>query len=115
MPSLLRQLASLRGPLAVIAAISFVSSLGIGVMLPLMPLYAISLGATPVQLGLMTSAFAVANTASQLLSGLFLDRYGSLPFIRAGTATYAFANGLIATAGNALVLIGYRALAGFGA
>lgn len=105
----------MRGPIALIAAVSFVSSLGIGVMLPLMPLYALSLGASPLQLGLMTSVFALANTAGQMLSGLRMDRSGSLPFIRGGTGLYAAANALIATAQDAASLIAYRGIAGLGA
>lgn len=115
MTSVLQRLRLLRGPLAILAAISFVSSLGIGVMLPVIPLYAIALGATPFQVGLMTSGFAIANTATQLLSGLAMDRYGTLPFLRYGTGLYAVANGLAATATSALSLIAYRALAGLGA
>lgn len=115
MRSLADRLAVLRGPLAIVAAVSFISSLGIGVMLPLIPLYAISLGATPVLLGLMTSVFSLTNTAGQLLAGVYMDRTGSLPFIRVGTALYAGANALIATAQDAVSLIAYRGLAGLGA
>src|SRR3989338_10243747 len=115
MRTLADRLAALRGPLAVVAAVSFVSSLGIGVMLPLMPLYAISLGASPVQLGLMTSAFSLMNTGGQLLAGVYMDRYGSLPFIRVGTAMYAVGNALIATAPDAVSLIAYPRFAGLGA
>lgn len=115
MRSLASALGPIRGPLAVVAAISFVSSLGIGVMLPLMPLYALSLGASPMELGLMTSVFALANTAGQLVAGLRMDQVGSLPFVRAGTALYAVSNALIATAQDALALIAYRGMAGLGA
>lgn len=115
MRSLATRLAAVRGPLAIVAAISFISSLGIGVMLPLMPLYAISLGASPLQLGLMTAAFSLTNTAGQLLAGVYMDRTGSLPFLRFGTAVYAAGNALIATAQDALALIAYRGFAGLGA
>lgn len=115
MRSLVSALGLMRGPLAVVAAISFVSSLGIGVMLPLMPLYALSLGASPMELGLLTSAFALANTAGQIVAGMRMDRMGSLPFVRAGTALYAVSNALIATAQDSLALIAYRAMAGLGA
>jgi MFS family permease len=101
--------------LAVLVTISFVSSLGISIMLPLLPLYGLSLGATPLQLGLVTSAFAVAQSAGQFGIGFFIDRYGSRRFILAGTGVYAVANGLIATAPTALALVAYRALAGLGA
>jgi DHA1 family multidrug resistance protein-like MFS transporter len=98
----------------VLAVISFVSSLGISIMLPLLPLYALSLGATPLQLGLMTSGFAVANGVAQFASGFLMDRYGARRFIVAGIGTYAVANALIATAPTAIALIGYRFIAGLG-
>ncbi|HEY6201942.1 MAG TPA: MFS transporter [Candidatus Limnocylindria bacterium] len=100
--------------LAVLATISFVSSLGISIMLPLLPLYALSLGASPLQLGLMTSGFAVANGLAQFASGFLMDRYGARRFIVAGIGTYAAANVLIATAPTAIALIGYRFVAGLG-
>ncbi len=97
-----------------LATISFVSSLGISIMLPLLPLYALSLGASPLQLGLMTSGFAVANGVAQFASGFLMDRYGARRFVVAGIGTYAAANLLIATAPTAVALIGYRVVAGFG-
>jgi MFS family permease len=100
--------------LAVLATISFVSSLGISIMLPLLPLYALSLGATPLQLGLMTSGFAIANGVAQFASGFLMDRYGARRFVVVGIGTYAAANLLIATAPTAIALIGYRVVAGFG-
>ena len=100
--------------LAVLATISFVSSLGISIMLPLLPLYALSLGASPLQLGLMTSGFAIANGVAQFASGFLMDRYGARRFIVAGIGTYAVANALIATAPTAIALIGYRVVAGLG-
>lgn len=100
--------------LAVLATISFVSSLGISIMLPLLPLYALSLGASPLQLGLMTSGFAIANGIAQFVSGFLMDRYGARRFIVAGIGSYAAANVLIATAPTAIALIGYRVVAGFG-
>ncbi|MBI2324331.1 MAG: MFS transporter [Chloroflexi bacterium] len=103
------------GPaLIVLATISFASQLGIAIMLPLLPLYGLSLGASPTQLGLMTSAFAVANAAAQFGSGFLMDRFGSRRFVLVGTGVYAGANALIATAPTALALIGYRGLAGLG-
>lgn len=112
----MRSRVRLLGPaLPILALIQFVSQLGIAIMLPLLPLYGLSLGATPVQLGLMTSAFALTNAAGQLGSGLLTDRYGARPFIRAGTATYAAANLLIATAQSSLALIAFRGIAGLGA
>jgi DHA1 family multidrug resistance protein-like MFS transporter len=53
--------------LALLAAIAFITQIGVAVMLPLLPLYATQLGATPRVLGLLTSSFAAgANAAANL-------------------------------------------------
>src|SRR5687767_7712942 len=111
---MLKRLRASGTALAVLATISFVSSLGISIMLPLLPLYALSLGASPLQLGLMTSGFAIANAIAQFASGFAMDRFGARRFIVAGIGTYALANVLIATAPTAIALIGYRFVAGLG-
>jgi DHA1 family tetracycline resistance protein-like MFS transporter len=111
----LSRVRSLGPALPVLAVIQFVSQLGIAIMLPLLPLYGLALGATPLQLGLMTSGFAVANAVGQFGSGFLMDRYGARGFILAGTAVYACANALIATAQSSLALIGFRGVAGLGA
>ena len=111
----LAALRTLPAPLAILAGMTFISSLGISMMLPLLPLYGLALGATPVQLGLMTSAFAIANAVSQFGTGFLNDRFGPRRFIAAGIATYSAANALIAAAPSASALIAFRAIAGFGA
>src|SRR5438105_2581286 len=83
-------------------------------MLPLLPLYGLALRATPLQLGLMTSAFSITNAFAQFGSGFALDRYGPRRFLSAGTALYAAANALIASAQSATALIAFRGVAGIG-
>lgn len=115
MPNPLASLRDLRGPLGVLASMLFVSQLGIGVMLPIIPLYAISLGASPRELGLLTTAFSLANVVAQLGTGFVLDRIDPRLPVRAGIATYSGANFLISTAASVPSLLAYRALAGLGA
>ncbi len=112
---ILREVLSLDAPVLLLASMAFVTQLGVAIMLPLIPLYALSLGAVPRQLGLLTSAFAITTAIGQFGAGLLSDRLGARVFIRTGIATYAGANVLIATAANAVMLIAYRALAGLGA
>jgi MFS transporter, DHA1 family, multidrug resistance protein len=100
--------------LALLAFIAFIAQVGIAVMLPLLPLFATELGATPFVLGLLTSVFAVTNGIGQLGVGLLSDRYGSRRFIAGGLALYASMNALIATAASAVWLVAWRALSGFG-
>ena len=103
------------GPaLGVLAVIAFVAQVGIAVMLPLLPLFATELGATPFVLGLLTSIFAVTNGIGQFGAGMLADRYGARRFISGGAALYASMNALIATAATALWLVAWRALSGFG-
>jgi predicted MFS family arabinose efflux permease len=101
-------------PIAVLALIAFVSQVGVSVMLPLLPLYAQDLGATPDQLGLMVSSFAVTQTIGQLGSGAMLGVISARRQMPLGQGAYAAANVLIATANAAVPLIVFRALAGLG-
>jgi DHA1 family tetracycline resistance protein-like MFS transporter len=101
-------------PIAVLALIAFVSQVGVGVMLPLLPLYAIHLGATPPQLSLMVSMFALTNAVGQLGSGFLIGRLSPRRQIPVGQAAYAAANLAIAAASDALGVISFRAVSGFG-
>jgi MFS family permease len=103
------------GPaVGLLALIAFIAQVGIAVMLPLLPLFATELGAEPLVLGLLTSAFAVTNGLGQFGAGLLADRYGARRFISGGMALYAGMNALIATAATAIWLVAWRALSGFG-
>jgi len=101
-------------PIAILAAIAFISQVGVSIMLPLLPLFALQLGATPRELGLMVSIFAVTNTVGQLGSGAMIARVSPRRQLPLGQAAYAAANLLIATARAAAPLIAFRSLAGFG-
>ena len=100
--------------LALLAFIAFIAQIGIAVMLPLLPLFATDLGASPFVLGLLTSAFAVTNGIGQFGVGVLSDRFGSRRFIAGGLALYASMNALIATAATAAWLVAWRTLSGFG-
>jgi len=103
------------GPaLWLLAAIGFISQVGISVMLPLLPLYATELGAPPFVLGLLTGAFAVSNGIGQLGSGFLAERFGPRRIMSAGLGFYGAMNALIATAASAPWLLVWRTAAGFG-
>ncbi|MBI2763621.1 MAG: MFS transporter [Chloroflexi bacterium] len=101
-------------PILTLAAISFISQVGVSIMLPLLPIFAIQLGASPRELGLMVSIFAVTQTLGQLGSGFISSRISPRRQLPLGQASYAAANFLIATARSAVPLIAFRSLAGFG-
>lgn len=98
----------------VLAGIGFVAQVGIAVMLPLLPLFATQLGASPFVLGLLTSAFAITNGIGQLGTGFLAERWGSRRLMTGGVAAYATMNALIASAATAGWLLLWRSLAGFG-
>jgi MFS family permease len=110
----LRAAALLGRALALLVVMAFVSNLGVGLMGPLIPLFGTSVGATPAQLGLVTSAFALTNTVGAIGAGLLVKRFGSRAFIQSGIATYAGANVLIAAARGVGSLLFGRGLAGLG-
>ena len=107
-------MASIGPALWLLAAIGFISQVGISVMLPLLPLYATELGAPPFVLGLLTGAFAVTNAVGQLGAGFLTERWSARRMMGAGLGFYAAMNALIATAASAPWLLGWRTLAGFG-
>ena len=101
--------------IALLGAMAFITQVGVSIMLPLLPLYATSLGATPTVLGLLTSSFAVLIAVGQLAGGYLVERVAPRRLVSFGIVTYATANVLISTAGAALPLIAFRSLAGLGA
>src|SRR5438034_2597858 len=101
-------------PLALLAGMAFITQVGVAVMLPLLPLYATQLGASPTVLGLMTAIFGVTNAVGQLAGGFLAERFPARRLVPGGIGVYATANVLIATATAAVPLIVFRALAGLG-
>jgi MFS family permease len=100
--------------IALLGAMAFSTQVGVSIMLPLLPLYATSLGATPTVLGLLTSSFAILIAVGQLAGGYLVERVAPRRLVSLGIGTYAAANVLISTAGAALPLIAFRSLAGLG-
>ena len=68
----------------VLFASVFAVMLGLGIVAPLMPLYAESLGATGLWLGLIFSGFSLTRAVFTPVMGRFSDRLGRKPFITAG-------------------------------
>ncbi len=68
----------------------FSSMLGVGIVSPLLPIYAKTLGATGIQLGIVFAGFSIARTISMPIIGKASDRYGRKLFICIGLLIYAF-------------------------
>lgn len=82
----------------VLMATVFADMVGFFIVLPLLPFYATRHGADAFVVGLMVSAFAVAQLASSPFWGRFSDRYGRRPMILGGLLVSAISYLLFALA-----------------
>jgi MFS family permease len=100
--------------LGLVAGISFAAQLILGTMLPVLPVFAQGIGATPTILALMVSVSAVAAALGQVVGGLVADRVGARRLLPAGLLAYGI--GSLATAGMtaALPVVALRSLTGLG-
>jgi len=67
----------------------FIALIGIGIIAPVMPLYATQLGATGLSLGLIVAGFSLSRGIVQPLVGGLSDHYGKKRFLVSGLAVYA--------------------------
>jgi DHA1 family tetracycline resistance protein-like MFS transporter len=91
--------------LATIFIIVFVDLLGFSLILPLLPYYAETYGATPAVIGLLVASYAAAQLVGAPLLGRLSDRYGRRPVLLisvAGTFIGFMLLGLAEPLGNQL-------------
>lgn len=67
----------------------FIALLGVGIIFPIVPIYAMDLGATGITLGLMIAAFSISQGILQPVVGNLSDRRGRKRFLVAGLLVYA--------------------------
>jgi len=73
----------------ILALSTFSAMLGIGIIAPLLPLYAENLGATGIWLGVIFAGFSVSRAIFMPIIGRLSDRNGRKLFICIGLLTYA--------------------------
>jgi len=96
-----------------ILAISiFACMLGSGIVVPLLPLYAESLGASGLWLGLVFAAFPVARTLITPVIGRLSDRKGRKQFITTGLFAYGIISFIFIWTNTVLQLVVLRFLHG---
>lgn len=102
------------GRLLVLFVTAFVDMVGLAMIVPLLPYYATEFGASASMVGLLISAFAVAQLAVAPAWGRMSDRWGRRPAILFGLLITAAAYVVFAFAGSVLVLLVSRVVQGVG-
>jgi len=73
----------------ILALSIFSSMLGVGIIAPLLPLYAENLGATGVWLGIIFAGFSISRAIFMPIIGRLSDRYGRKSFLVTGLLVYS--------------------------
>ncbi len=75
--------------LAALLMAMFISLLGLGIIVPLLPIYAEDLGASGIAIGLMIAGFSISRGILQPFMGGLSDRHGRKRFMLVGLFLYA--------------------------
>jgi MFS family permease len=100
--------------LIVLFVIAFVDTVGAALVVPILPFYATRYGASAFLVGLLVSAFSVAQLVSAPTWGRFSDRHGRRPVILLGLVISALAYVVFAFAGSWQLLLLSRLVQGVG-
>lgn len=92
----------------------FIALLGIGIIIPVMPVFATELGANGLALGMIIAAFSVSRGLLQPVVGNLSDRMGRKGFLVTGLFIYGVVGLLIPQAGSIINLLLIRAFQGVG-
>jgi len=96
----------------ILALSMFSSMLGVGIVVPLLPIYADNLGATGIWLGIIFAAYHVSNTIFTPIAGRLSDHRGRKLFLVIGLLSYSIISLGYVWAGNVPQLSLVRLLQG---
>ena len=102
------------GKLIVLMITAFVDMVGFAMVLPLIPFYAKNMGATGFDVGVLISAFSVAQLVSAPAWGRISDRFGRRPAVVGGLLVSAAAYVVFGLAGTLSILLASRLVQGVG-
>jgi multidrug resistance protein len=102
------------GKLAVLMITAFVDMVGLLMIVPLLPFYAKSFGASGFTVGLLFSSFAIAQLISAPMWGRFSDKYGRRPALLVGLAASAISYVVFAYSNSLWLLFVSRLVQGAG-
>lgn len=104
----------MRREIQVLLLAVFVAMLGLGIVSPLIPIYAEDLGATYTQIGLLSSAWSISRFVFSAPAGRTSDTIGKKKVIMAGLFTYSAVSLGYSIAWNFTSLITFRLVHGLG-
>jgi len=96
----------------ILALCIFSSMLGIGILAPILPIYAESLGASGVWLGVIFSGYAISRTFVMPFIGRLSDRRGRKPILAVGLVAFALTSFAYVLADSVISLFIIRLLQG---
>src|SRR5256885_5446733 len=100
--------------MAVLMAVAFVDMIGLMLVLPLLPLYALHLHASATTIGFLTAWFPVAQLVASPVWGRVSDRYGRRPALLVGLTASTLAYVVFGLAGSLWLLFVSRFVQGLG-
>lgn len=100
--------------LAILFLTVFIDLLGFGLVIPILPTYAVQLGASAFQVGMIMAVYALMNFVFSPFWGTLSDRLGRRPVIAGTVLITAMAFLLLANAHSLFLLFAARMLAGVG-
>lgn len=92
----------------------FIAVLGVGIVIPILPIYATEFGATGLEVGIVFSILSLSRLLGVIFIGGIADKYGKKKFIISGLSIYLVSSILYVYANSLLDLIGIRVLQGIG-
>ena len=99
----------------ILSTVSAFLSTGLGMIVPLIPVYGDRLGASHFQLGLLVAGFFAGRLVAQIPAGVATDRVGRRPVLLLALVGYAVTCSGFAVSSTAGLLIAFRVLQGLSA
>ncbi len=99
-------------PLLVIFLTVLVNLVGFGIIIPLLPFYAQTFGASPLVIGLLFASFSISQLVAAPLLGEWSDRWGRRPVLILSLIGTAVSFAMLAVAGSLLMLFAARIVDG---